>query len=114
MSTAPCPSLTHLLTLLHHLELRTHQAKASDSLFQGSSSPRWIQTKSVLAQKAVFTLTLALLGQMDFLEAAQDLEGTLARERSHIKAQRAHLPPGTIQEIASVLEADHLTILDTS
>ena len=113
MSTAPCPSLTHLLTLLHHLELRPHQAKASDSLFQGSS-PRWIQTKSVLAQKSVLTLTLAVLGQMAFLETPQDLEGTLAREHPHIKTQRAHLPPGTIQEITTVLEEDHMAILDTS
>lgn len=110
MRLNPCPSSTHLLTLLLHLELQPHQAKASDSRFQGSS-PRWIQTKSVLAQ----TITLeGLLGQMAFLEAVQDLEGTLAREHPHIKAHGAHLPPGTIQEIATASEANHLGILETS
>ena len=110
-----CPSLTHLLTLLLHLELQPHQAKAWDSLFQGSSKPRWIhQTKSVLGLKAVLTLTLALLGRMAFLEVSQDLEGTLAKEHSHIKAQGAHLPPGAIQEIATASEAIHLGILETS
>ena len=112
MSITPCPRLIHLLNPLLHLELGPHQAKALDHLFQGSS-PRWIQTKSVLAQKAVLTPTLALLGQMAFLEAVQDLEGTLARERSHIiKAQGAHLPPATIQETAAASEANHLAILD--
>ena len=90
-----------------HRQLQPHWVKA---LFQASR--RWIQTKSVLAQKAVLTLTLALLGQMASLEASQDLEGTLARERPCIRAQGAHLPPGTIQEIATASEACHLAILD--
>ena len=49
---------------------------------------------------------------MASLEASQDLEGTLARERPCIRAQGAHLPPGTIQEIATASEACHLAILD--
>ena len=68
------PLTARLLTLQIHLELRPHQAKAWDPLFQGNSQ-RWIQTKSVLA----------LLGQNALLEAAQNLEGTLVKERLHIK-----------------------------
>ena len=106
MSITPCP---HLLTFQQHLELRHHRVKASaDSLFQGSSTG-WIQTKSVLAQ----IITLGFLGQMAFLEASQDMEGTLAKERPHIRTQGAHFPPGTIQEIATAMKADHLAILDT-
>ena len=115
MSSAPCPSLIPP-SLQKDLELQPHRAKA-DSLFQGSS-PRWIQTKSFLARtftlEAALTLALVLLGQTAFLEAAQDLEGTLTKERPHIRTQEADLPPGTLQEISTVSEADHLAILDTS
>ena len=49
---------------------------------------------------------------MASLEASQDLEGTLTRERPYIRAQGAHLPLGTIQEISTASEACHLVILD--
>ena len=93
------PSFIHF-TL--HMQLQPHWIKA---LFPGSR-PRWIQTKSVWAQ----TVTL----EAPFLEAVQDLEGTLAKDRPHIRTQRPHSPPETIQEIATVSEAEHLPILDKS
>ena len=91
------------IKLTLHQQLQPHWVKA---LFQGSC-PRWIQTKSDLAQ--TITLEAVFLDQMDFLEAAQDLEGTLAKDRPHIRTPGPHSPPETIQEIATVLE-----ILDTS
>ena len=94
------PSFIHL-TL--HLQLQPHLFPAS---------PRWIQPKSVLAQ--TITLEAPFLDQMAFLEAAQDLGGTLAKDRPHIRTQRPHSPPETIQEIATVSEAEHLAVLDTS
>ena len=99
------PSFIHF-TL--HMQLQPHWIKA---LFPGSR-PRWIQTKSVLAQTV--TLEAPFLDQMAFLEAAQDLEATSVKDRPHIRTQRPHSPPGTIQEIATVSEAEHLAILDTS
>ena len=65
--------------------------------------------------EAALTLALALLGQTASREAAQDLEGTLAKERPHIRTQETDLLPGTLREIATaVAEADLLAILDTS
>ena len=94
------PSFIHL-TL--HMQLQPH-------LFQ--ASPRWIQTKSVLAQTV--TLEAPFLDQMAFLEADQDLEGTLAKDRPYIRTRGPHPLPETIQEIATVSEAEHLAVLDTS
>ena len=65
--------------------------------------------------EAALTLALALLGQTASREAAQDLEGTLAKERPHIKTQGTDLPPGTLWEISTaVAEADLSAILDKS
>ena len=75
------PSLTHIIL---QRELQPHWVKA---LLQGSR-PRWIQTKSVLAW--TITLEAAFLAQIAFLEAAQDLEGTLVKERPHIRTQGTH------------------------
>ena len=96
------------ISLTLHLQLQPHWIKA---LFPGSR-PRWIQPKSVLAQTV--TLEAPFLDQMAFLEAVQDLEATSVKDRPHIRTQRPHSPPGTIQEIATVSEAEHLAILDTS
>ena len=96
------------ISLTLHLQLQPHWIKA---LFPGSR-PRWIQPKSVLAQTV--TLEAPFLDQMAFLEAVQDLEATSVKDRPHIRTQRPHSPPGTIQEIATVSEAEHLAVLDTS
>ena len=100
--TAQRMSKPSFISLTLHLQLQPHWIKA---LFPGSR-PRWIQPKSVLAQ----TVTL----EAPFLEAVQDLEATSVKDRPHIRTQRPHSPPGTIQEIATVSEAEHLAVLDTS
>ena len=90
-----------------HRQLQPHWVKA---LFQASR--RWIQTKSVLAQ--TITLEAPFQVQMAFLEAAQDLGGTLEKDRPHIRTPGPHSPTETIQEIVTVLEAKHLANLDKS